>query len=72
MRIVSSVISASAASRNALLRMRDCRSSSNGRKTLATYDGPRLDEWILAKAGFWTSGHEACPEPEANAGPGHG
>ncbi|MEU3843827.1 hypothetical protein AB0E88_27800 [Streptomyces sp. NPDC028635] len=27
-----------------------------------TSDGPQLPEWILVKAGFWTSGHGPCPE----------
>ncbi|MEV0094064.1 hypothetical protein [Streptomyces sp. NPDC050738] len=28
-----------------------------------SHDGPRFEEWTLAKAGFWTLGHGACPEP---------
>ncbi|WP_369229038.1 hypothetical protein AB5J56_00965 [Streptomyces sp. R21] len=33
-----------------------------------TYDGPRLEEWILAKAGLWTMSHGVCPEPEVSGG----
>ncbi|MFJ3696304.1 hypothetical protein ACIPW9_19565 [Streptomyces sp. NPDC090052] len=37
-----------------------------------TYDGPPLEEWILAKAGFWALGHGECSGPGAGDGAGRG